>query len=56
MSKMSMEVYSMIVAQALGIPRRQREMLERALVAKREAEDAARIKKVEGKPTVAMTP
>lgn len=42
----------MMVSQALGLPRRQRDMLERSLTKKRELEDATRQARVEGKPTV----
>ena len=40
MPKLTMEQYGKVAAEVLGLPRMNRDMLERALVAKREAEDA----------------
>lgn len=43
MSKMSMEEYGKLLAGILSVPRRQRDMIEKALAGKREAEDIAKI-------------
>lgn len=54
MAKMTTEQYGRIAADVLSLPPKNRAMLERALTAKREQEDAQRQhKKVEEKPLVA---
>lgn len=53
MAKMTTEQYGRIAADVLSLPPKNRAMLERALVAKREQEDAQRQHKVEEKPLVA---
>ena len=53
MAKMTTEQYGRIAADVLSLPAKNRAMLERALTAKREQEDAQRQHKVEGKTLVA---
>jgi len=45
MAKVTTEEYGKVAAMVLSLPRKNRDMLERALVAKREKEDADKAEK-----------